>query len=126
MAESIKQEVGKLVRFGLVGGGATFVHLGVAWTLLYFFQSWSPLVVNLIAFLVAFSFSYLGHRHFTFKSEGNVIKFFVIAFAGFALNNGLLAILLSVTDLPDYVALTITTLLVPLVSYFAARLWAFK
>ncbi|GAB2795123.1 GtrA family protein [Halomonas shantousis] len=126
MAGSARQEFGKLVRFGIVGGGATLVHLVVAWTLLYFAPHWSPLIVNFIAFLVAFSFSYLGHRHFTFNSEGSVAKFFVVAFAGFALNNGLLAILLGVTQLPDYVALTITTLLVPIVSYLAARLWAFK
>ena len=119
-------EAGRITRFGLVGGAATLIHLLVAGALLGFFTGLSPFIANIVAFLMAFLVSLHGHRHITFKQQGSGVKFFVVALSGFALNNFLLASMLAVTPLPDFVALTISTLAVPIVSYLAARLWAFR
>ncbi|RKQ96325.1 putative flippase GtrA [Kushneria sinocarnis] len=124
--KAILGEAGRITRFGLVGGAATLIHLMVAGALLGLFAGLSPFIANVVAFLVAFLVSLYGHRHITFNRQGSAVKFFVVALAGFALNNFLLASMLAMTPLPDFVALTISTLAVPVVSYLAARLWAFR
>lgn len=123
--ERLIGEAGMLARFGGVGVIATLVHLGVAGLALMVWPDMSPFLANLIAFLVAFQVSFWGHRRFTFRRSGRAHRFFVLAFAGFALNNGVLAALLGLTALNGIVAITAATFAVPLLMYIAARFWAF-
>lgn len=118
-------EASMLARFGGVGVLATLVHLGVAAALLGVWPSASPFLANLVAFLLAFQVSFWGHRHFTFRKDGKAHRFFVLALGGFALNNGVLASLLAVSQLDGMTAIVIATFSVPLMVYLAARFWAF-
>lgn len=112
------------LRFILVGGLATLVHILVAGTLLAIFEP-QPYVANFIAFLVAFGVSYCGHRYLTFARRGSILRFFVVAIAGFALNNLLLTGLLAL-GLSAFLAIVVATALVPVFSYLASSLWAFR
>lgn len=118
-------EAGMLARFGGVGVLATLVHLSVAGGTFLLWPMVSPFVANLAAFLVAFQVSFWGHRRFTFRREGRVYRFFMLALSGFLLNNGVLAALIAASPLGGYPAIVIATFSVPLLTYLAARFWAF-
>lgn len=123
--KQLVSEVGTLMRFGGVGVAATLVHLAVAGASFWLWPTISPFIANLLAFLVAFQVSFWGHRHFTFRRNGKGHRFFVLALAGFALNNGVLGALLAATSLDGFVAIVLATFTVPLLMYIAARFWAF-
>lgn len=114
-----------LARFGGVGVVATAVHLGVSGLAFLLWPDISPFVANLVAFLFAFQVSYYGHRHFTFRRKGSAPRFFALALGGFAMNNGVLALLLELTPLDGFVTIVVATFTVPLLVYLAARFWAF-
>lgn len=118
-------EVATLARFGSVGGAATLVHIAVAGLVLWLWPTLSPFVANLVAFLAAFQVSLWGHRRFTFRRAGRGDRFFVLALAGFALNNGVLGALIAATPIDGFLAIVIATFTVPLLMYVAARFWAF-
>lgn len=122
--EFLNQDALKPFRFLLVGLIATAVHLFVANVILWFFDT-SPYLANMIAFLLAFFFSFYGHRYLTFKVDGVMWKFFLVAISGFLINNFILSILLFF-GLRDMVSLTIATLSVPVITYLASSLWAFN
>lgn len=113
-------------KFILVGGGATAVHLGVANLLFFFFkEDVSIYAINSFAFLNAFLFSYIGHRYITFSCQGSMIKFFLVAFAGFLLNNSILTFGLFL-NFEKITALVVATILVPIFTYFLSLMWVFK
>ncbi len=118
-------EAGMLARFGGVGVLATLVHLSVAGFMFIIWPTVSPFLANLVAFLVAFQVSFWGHRHFTFRRDGRAHRFFLLALGGFALNNGVLATLLSVSPIQGFLAIVVATFTVPMLVYLAARFWAF-
>lgn len=118
-------EVATLVRFGGIGMIATLVHIAVAGVVLWCWPPLSPFVANLIAFLVAFQVSLWGHRRFTFRQQGKWHRFLLVAAAGFALNNVILAALITAGSIAGFGAIVISTFAVPLLMYIAARFWAF-
>jgi putative flippase GtrA len=119
----------QLFRFGVIGCTAALVNfIGVV--LLVEYLHWQPLVANILAFLIAFNVSYLGHRFWTFShkqhASNSVFKFFLVAFIGFALNESLFALLLYATPLHYTAALIITIFLVAIITFIFSKLWAFK
>ncbi|WP_419307932.1 GtrA family protein [Chromohalobacter israelensis] len=119
-------EAGTAARFGLVGIAATGVHLLVAGVLLGTWPSMSEFLANVVAFLAAFQVSLMGHRRVTFRRRGRAKRFFLVALAGFVLNNGVLGTLLATTPVQGFLAVAIATLTVPVLTYLASRFWAFR
>lgn len=80
----------KIVVFGIVGIGASVLHIIIAWAVLHV-SATSIFVANLFGFLVAFIWSYLGHYHFTFRSDRDhkqaVPRFALTALLGYVINN---------------------------------------
>lgn len=113
------------LRFIVVGGVATLTHLAVATTLILTIPTILPYLANLCAFTVAVVVSYLGHRHITFATRGSMLKFSAVSIGGFALNNMILAAGLH-WQFPPIAAVAIATLCVPVLTYIASALWAFK
>lgn len=115
-------------RFGLVGLAATAVHLAIVTLLIR--AGVAPLLANLLAFLGAFGVSFCGHYFWTFRSSAGiaraVLRFFLIAVGGFLINSALLALLLHWTTLENTTCALIAVLIVPVLSFFASRLWGFK
>lgn len=118
--------VGQLLRFGLVGGLATLVHLSVAWWVLQVWAEGSPFLVNLVAFLVAFQVSFWGHSRYTFRQKGSPWRFLLVTLGGFAINNTLLWCFLALGLRSEFVAICLSVLLVPLFVFVASRLWVFS
>ena len=116
-------------RFGLVGAGAAAVHFCVVWLLVERFRM-APLAANVLAFLVAFCVSYMGHARLTFADAKTTVReslphFFAVAVSAFACNELLYFIALHGLKLPYRPALFAVLLLVAAGTYAASRLWAF-
>jgi putative flippase GtrA len=114
----------QLLRFGLVGGAATIMHIAVATALLSVFPQVQPVTANVAAFLVAFVVSFVGHSRFTFKQDGSLPKFLVAALLGLCANNAVLVALLAMgaSAIPS---LWVATLAAPLVVYLVSKFWVF-
>jgi putative flippase GtrA len=121
-----RREFATASRFALVGLLATAVHLAVAAAVLALAPQSSEFAATLIAFLIAFYVSLIGHRRYTFGHAGDARKFFLVAAGGFALNNSLLGGLLGATALDGFAAVAIATLAVPVLTYAGSRLWVFR
>lgn len=121
----LKSESLNIITFIGVGGVATLVHLCVA----IFFSTTTSInafLINILAFSCAFPVSFLGHKHVTFKKNGSIFKFFILAFAGFILNTMILTSLYLNTNINPAIMLCLSTLLTPALTYFAAKLWVFQ
>lgn len=116
-------------RFGIVGGAATLSHMSIVWLLITVGNT-PVLAANLAAFLCAFFVSFAGHYKWTFCAPGNprraILRFLLIASAGFAANNGLLIILLGAGWLSPPGAAVVAVGIIPAVTFLASRLWGFR
>jgi putative flippase GtrA len=128
MQETLKTLAGQASRFTVVGLAATALHIAVAETLLHTVVA-NPFAANFIAFLSAVSLSFLGHYHWSFKSDAHkgraFAKFFTVALAAMAANNLLLKILLMLQVLPPALCIVLAAMAVPVISFIFSRLWAF-
>lgn len=116
-------------RFAMVGLVATFVHMLMVWMLIDRALA-PPLLANLLAFLTAFSVSFLGHYFWTFGPTGDpgraVRRLFVISASAFLLNTVVLAGLLEAAWAAPELSAVVAATVVPLVSYLASRFWGFR
>jgi putative flippase GtrA len=80
-----------LFKFAGVGGVATLVHAAIYGTFSEF-SDMDPQAANVVGFLAAFCFSYVGQRRWTFahvqveSESGAAIKFFACSAVGLILN----------------------------------------
>lgn len=119
------RELLTIIRFAIVGGGVLLVHLVTAYTILHFYPDLPVLIVNTMAFFVAFKFSYLGHRFFTFKSDESHTKFFFVAGIGLCVNN-LVASLGQLAFGIPFVAIILGNVSAPVAVFVLSRFWVFS
>ena len=74
-----RQQIGEIVRFGIVGGVATLIQYGVYLLMLY---AVSPTLSNTIGYAVSFLFNFVASTRYTFKVKTNARHG-----AGFALSH---------------------------------------
>ena len=74
-----RQQIGEIVRFGIVGGVATLTQYGVYLLMLY---AVSPTLSNTIGYAVSFLFNFVASTRYTFKVKTNARHG-----AGFALSH---------------------------------------
>lgn len=122
---SLRRQVG---RFALVGAGATVLHIASGSILIAI--GIPQLVANLLAFLMAFGFSFMGHWGYTFAKEQVPLsrafrRFVTVAAVGFVLNETVLALLLQVTD-ALVAALACAVLVAAAATFVLGRSWAFR
>ncbi len=115
--------------FIAVGCVAAAVHLGVV-TALVGATAWPPLWANPVGWLVAFCFSFAGHRAFSFKAQAAPLarsawRFFGVSAAGFAVNEGAYALLLRQGSLGYQWALAVVLVAVAGLTFVVSRYWAF-
>ncbi len=118
-----------IAKFGLVGIFSTVVHLTVGAALIT--HHVEPLLANFLAFLAAFTVSFLGHYYFSFKGHGNslmsaVIKFTMVSLSIFGLNELMLFTLLHNDIFSEITALLVATSVASVCSFFLNRQWAFS
>ena len=124
LSSQLRSEIATLIRFTTVGLLATIVHIGVAAIILFYINE-ALFLANFIAFIVALNVSFFGHRFFSFKRNGIFGRFFIIALSGFAYNNIILSGLVYFKITGGVVAITFSTLCVPLIIYLLSRFWVF-
>ncbi len=116
-------------RFAMIGILAAVMHNGVALLLVWRLGA-NPFLANGIAFLLAFLVSFYGQYHWTFRCSGNrtkvMIRFFMISFTAFLVNNIALAVLLENGWMSEYLSIVSSTLVIPMFTYVVSRLWVFK
>jgi putative flippase GtrA len=116
------------VRFGVVGVVATLVHVLAVWILISLMHV-SVFPANLVAFLLAFCFSFAGNYLWTFGAPGQPTvaarRFFFISGSAFVTNNALLGALIAREYLPPDLAAVSAAAVIPLITYTASRLWGF-
>ena len=114
--------------FLIVGATAAAVHWGVVVGLVSA-QGLKPLLANVVGWLVAFVFSFLGHYHLTFRDQEaplarSGLRFLGVSAMGFAINQSLYAAGLALGQPFDW-ALICVLLMVAVLTYFLSRRWAF-
>ncbi len=116
--------------FVAVGSAAAFTHLSVVAALVEALHL-HPLAANAIGFGIAFFVSFGGHARWTFPLGRDRLaaartRFFLIALAGFALNQTAYAWVLHIVG-PDYYlpALAVVLLGVAGATFLLSKLWAF-
>ncbi len=116
------------VKFTLVGGAATLIHMGTGISLISLGSP--PLAANIWAFCTAFLISFIGHFYFSFKGHGKPMRlafprFLAVALLGFGANEFLLFLLVKSDFLPPAVGLFLSTASVAIMTFFLSRAWAF-
>lgn len=119
----------QMLRFGMVGVLATFVHMIIGYLLIQ--SNWHPISANIIAFGTAFMVSFIGHLAFSFADQETnassaLWKFTIVALIGLALNEALLIGLLSLGALSGILALCTSTSSAAVMTFILSKTWAFR
>ena len=115
----------KIIRYGLTGGVATAIHIGIAYLYIYFIEA-SLFISNVLGFSIAFIFSYFIQSLFVFKHAINIkkaFKYFIVQFSS------LLASISISHYIPldnSYVKTLMVVLILPLITYVVHKFWTFK
>jgi len=127
-AGALLREVWTLVRFSLVGGGATLLHFWVASLLVVAWEA-SPFLANAAGFATAFLFSFVGQHFFAFRSRrrvtATILRFTLVALTAFLASNLVLAGLVQWQALPPLAATLLAACVIPAVSFVLYRWWVF-
>lgn len=121
------------IRFILVGIGAATVHY-LCVLLLVESISLPVLIANIIAFLIAFCFSFIGHAYLTFTQKQNIRllikyslpRFFSISVSAFLCNELLFFFLMQYGTWPYQISLALVLVIVAGGTYLASQYWAFQ
>ena len=108
------------LRFIAVGASATATHMLTASLLYAVLGQRYLLLVNFLAWLVAFGVSFWGHQRVTFKRSTTLGRFLVLSLAGLVINYTCLGLLLW-TPLPSLAAMLCAIGTAAVASYWLAR-----
>ena len=115
----------QLVKYGLVGGVSTFIHIAIASLYIYFIDE-NIFMANSLGFCIAFTFSYTIQSLFVFKHPLEVkklIRYFLVQFGA------LLIALFSSNFLALenlYIQTLVISILLPLITFIIHKFWTFK
>ena len=123
-----RELAGQILRFGVVGGGATITHMIAAITVHSLF-SIEELLANLIGAMCGGVVSYIGHSQFTFgvnREHGFQVPRFVAMFlTALAISSSLTWIVCDLLDGPFVVAQILMVGVVPIATFLIMKLWVF-
>jgi putative flippase GtrA len=129
--EAARYWIHQIMRFGMVGSAATLTHAGVYYYLVAG-KVLTPLLANFAAYVVAFSISFLGHRHWTFgdarKDRRNnyaIFRFLSVSLSGLAINSAAVLLLVNLLRLPDWTPLFVIVGMTPIFTFLLNRFWVF-
>lgn len=113
----------KLLRYGVIGGISTFIHMVIAFGWLYWVND-SIIIANILAFMISYVFSYAAQSKLVFKHSLNTtkaLKYFIVQFSALWLSLGLSAFFKSSPYLKTLIILAI----MPLITYIIHKFWTF-
>lgn len=121
--------LGEIVRFGLTGGAATLMHLGVGLGLHYALGV-GAFAANFFAFGCALLVSYLGNSRFVFPGSsggsGAFARFSAVAVLGLCLNQAIVFVGVGLWDRPYWQALAVVVSAVPAGMFMLVKFWALR
>lgn len=120
----------RIAFFIAVGCAAGAVHFGAV-VLLVEWLGASPLLANVLGWLLAFVVSFTGQSRLTFRSHGThwtvaLPRYFAVSLSGFVLNEAGYALLLHWTALPYDLALGLVLVAVAVMTFLLGSRWAFR
>ena len=125
-----KEIAGQLVRYGLTGGVASFVNIGVYWVLAA--GGMDPTLAWTAGFLAAVLVGYVIHSRWSFRGHGrrdNLARtggrFFAVALVSFALNQLWVWLLVRHFALPLWSPYPLVLGVTPLIVFSLNRRWVF-
>jgi putative flippase GtrA len=125
-----KEIAGQLVRYGLTGGLASFVNIGVYWVLAA--NGMDPNLAWTIGFLAAVLVGYVVHSRWSFRGHGrrdNLARtggrFFAVSLVSFALNQLWVWLLVRHFALPLWSPYPLVLGVTPLIVFALNRRWVF-
>ena len=115
----------QLIKYGLVGGVSTFIHIAIASLYIYFFYE-NIYIANALGFTIAFAFSYTVQSLYVFKhalDPVKLLKYFTVQFGALlvALES---SNILSLENL--YLQTVIISILLPIFTFIIHKIWTFK
>ena len=120
--------LGRLMRFGLVGGVATGIQYLILVVLVHEVGMW-PALASAIGFVASASVNYMLNYHFTFRSERPhgpaAAKFLTLAAVGLAINFVLMQVL-GAAGVYYLLAQVCATAVVFLWNFLGNSLWTFR
>lgn len=118
----------RIATFATIGAVATIGYALIAESLV--FLGARPLGASLIAYAICACWSYLGHKHFTFSSQGRHVveapRFIVVTAAGLLIATGMPILFGRFVGSSPYFAVLATCVLVPIVSFVASQRFVFR
>lgn len=125
----LKAELGKILKFGMVGVLSTCAHLGLLWLLLAE-DSGYLILKNTLAFAAGFAVSFSGNYFWTFRNSTSprqaIMRFALVAGLSFLVNTALL----QAFHENRFFSVEVTSILIALavagMTFVLSRLWAFK
>ena len=125
-----KEVAGQLVRYGLTGGVASVVNIGVYWVLAA--NGMDPNLAWTIGFLAAVLVGYVVHSRWSFRGHGrrdNLARtggrFFAVSLVSFALNQLWVWLLVRHFALPLWSPYPLVLGVTPLIVFSLNRRWVF-
>ena len=127
--ENIRIELGRLVRFGIVGVLASVMYAGVA-SFIVEFGIGNPVMATIAGQLCAALVSYFGHQRFSFvvASTHSIFawRFMLIFVLTFVMNVGITWLLTANFGISPRVTIAVVTVLIPITNFFCNRFWVFR
>jgi len=115
----------KIVRYILVGGVSTLIHVVAAYLYIYLVNDSSVFVSNIIGFFSAFGFSYIVQSKLVYKraiSYRKAFKYFVVQFIS-------LLLVIFISDYAfvgnSYIKVLLVVVLLPILTYITHNIWTF-
>jgi putative flippase GtrA len=119
----------QFIRFIFVGIIAAIIHFSVAMYVSHYHPK-LPFISNAAGFSIAFIWSYIGQRLFTFR--GATTSFFksfkrwlIISLSGFGFNQGLLWLFYHIFGYAYPLAVGLAIVIVACLTFLAGKFWAF-
>lgn len=113
-----------------VAAAAGLTHLAVFFLIEHFSPSVLPEIANFLAFCVAFSVSFMGHRNLSFSDttssvEQSLRRFIITSVAGFVCNEIVFSLAIRLLGWPNWLALFAGFAVAGGQTYLLSRYWAF-
>jgi putative flippase GtrA len=124
------QTFGQLVRFALVGLFLAAVYSAIYWYLATYVMP--PVAAVVIAFLVSVTIGFALHSRWSFRGHGKredhamKVKFLLVQFSGFLLNEGFTWVLTGPMHGPTWWPLIPAIFVTPIATFALNRQWVFS
>lgn len=121
----------RLIKFGIVGAVAAFVHVSALFVLVNY-AALSLLLANMLAFIIAFCVSYPGQSRWTFADRNidhrkGIGRFLSIQLlSNFVINQSLFYLLVSYTELNYLLVCVMVLISVAVITYLLSFYWGLR